>query len=288
MAPMKDAAQNPVSPCPVCKGTRFTSLFSKKGGDTDYTLFRCTRCSHRMLQPLPAEDSALYEDNYFMQRTDRGYNNYFSAEVRCEIERVLALNFAECGFDGFEAKLETDKHSLDIGCAAGYCVSWLRSRGWHARGIDISHSCVNHARAAGLDVECGDYLSTRYELKFELITLWATIEHLRDPAAVIAKIAADLAPGGSLIISTCNVSSPFAALKRRAWRFYNFPEHIHFFTTRGLNTLLKDHALIPRARATYGSGLFKPHTLLRKLADRIAKTGSGDMLLLRAEKAEHQ
>ncbi len=268
--------------CPVCGLSDFRALFSK--GEASYTLYRCRGCSHRMLIPLPENDHALYEENYFLKRTDRGYNNYFSPGIRAEIERVLQLNLSQLGFFDYEENLSAERRSIDIGCAAGYCVDFLKQRGWKAQGIDISRRCAAHAREQGLDVICGDYCHTHYDHKFELITLWATIEHLSHPHKVLKKIADDLAPGGMLLVSTCNVSSLFAALHGRQWRFYNFPEHIHFFTPGGLYRSLQGCGLTPRRSITYGSGFGAPHSVLRNIADRFAKLGNGDMLLVRAEK----
>jgi len=239
-----------------------------------------------MLVPVPEIDNTLYEENYFMQRSDRGYNNYFSEEVRKEIERVLCLNLRELNFFDFESSLPQVRRSIDIGCAAGYCVRFLRERGWLAQGIDISASCTAFAKEQGLDVICGNYLAADFKYKFDLITLWATIEHLPDPRAVVQKIAADLAPGGILLLSTCNVESPFARLRGSAWRYYNFPEHIHFFRAAGLRSVLRQSGLALKKSATYGSGFGKQHSILRKSADRLAKAGIGDMILIRADRGK--
>lgn len=283
MSSMRKNCNHKSSACPVCGNRSFAPLFTKTNR-TDYTLFRCTECAHRMLLPLPTADPSLYEDNYFMKRTDRGYNNYFSPGVRNEIERVLELNLKETGFFDFEKLLSDKRCSLDIGCAAGYCVSYLKRRGWAAKGIDISESCTASAVREGLDVICGEYTAADFREKFDLITLWATIEHLPFPAEIMKKISEDLKPGGVLLLSTCRAESPFARLHGRNWRFYNFPEHIHFFSHKGLKSLARKSGLIPGKITTYGSGFGRPGSLLRKKADRIAKSGLGDMLLFKAQK----
>jgi 2-polyprenyl-3-methyl-5-hydroxy-6-metoxy-1,4-benzoquinol methylase len=145
-----------------------------------------------MVWPRPDSGTAseLYEQAYFSQRTDRGYNDYFSENLRREITRVLTLNLHDTGFFQWEKKLGHDRSVLDIGCAAGYSVAFMAERGWRSSGIDVSKVCVAHARGTlNLDVTCGNYLMQHYE-PLDLITLWATIEHLDNPRDCIAKFPA--------------------------------------------------------------------------------------------------
>ena len=42
---------------------------------------------------------------YFLRRTDRGYNNYFSEEMRKEVCRVYEQNLKDLKFDDYEESL---------------------------------------------------------------------------------------------------------------------------------------------------------------------------------------
>jgi 2-polyprenyl-3-methyl-5-hydroxy-6-metoxy-1,4-benzoquinol methylase len=179
--------------------------------------------------------------------------------------------------------------ALDIGCAAGYFVSFLKNRGWNARGIDISPECVDAARSQGLDVVCGDYLAQNYDRAFDLITLWASIEHLHDPHLFLDRVRSQLADGGLLYISTCRTGGlNFMRLFGRNWRFYNFPEHLYFFSRSTMQKILVRTGFSMIQYRTYGSGLGEKGSLTRACADRAAKSlGLGDMMLVAARKAQH-
>ncbi|HDP81131.1 MAG TPA: class I SAM-dependent methyltransferase, partial [Spirochaetes bacterium] len=261
--------------CILCGSSDQRPLFAKKGpGDDSFTLVRCASCGLRFVSPRPDEKDIVryYGSGYFSTRTERGYDNYFSPEIRGEIERIIALNLRDLGFSPFERSLNTPGRCLDIGCAAGYFVNYMRDRGWDASGIDVSRECVEFARdSLRLDVRRGDYLSTRFNGGFDLITLWATIEHLHHPHRFLEKIHSELNAGGRLYLSTCRAGGVnFMGLYGKKWRYYNFPEHLYFFSRTALYSLLKQTGFLPRRYVTYGSGFGKAGGVPRKIADFLA------------------
>ena len=276
--------------CIVCGETAAHRLFDKPGADrSSYTLVECPRCATRYLFPRPSEEdiARYYGSEYFTKRTDRGYDNYFSPAIKTEIERVIALNLKGLRFDRFSSSLPEHKRSLDIGCAAGYFVSYLSQRGWDAQGIDISEPCTDFAqKKLGLKVLNGNYLGTTYLDKFDLITMWATIEHLHHPEKVLAKAHLDLKDGGMIFISTCRAGGfNFMRFFGPQWRYYNFPEHLYFFTLPSLKKLLRRYGFTPVVSFTYGSGFGAPKTITRRIADCIARRfRAGDMMVIGARK----
>lgn len=276
--------------CPVCKNTKNRVLFSKESAlGNPYTIVICQRCSTEFISPLPEQEelNRYYEKNYFMNRTDRGYNNYFSDGVRTQVERVFNMNLADLDFDRFEAKLKL-KNSLDIGCAAGYFVNLMKEKGWKARGIDVSQECTGYgSETLGLDIDNGDYLQKKYDHTFQLITLWATIEHLTAPDLFLKKIHNDLDDGGMIILSTCRSDSLFKKIFGKRWRYYNVPEHVFYGTRHSLKLLLENQGFVVEKIFTYGSGFGRGGTLARKTADTLAKKlGLGDMIVISARKKE--
>lgn len=253
-----------------------------------FTLVKCDECGLRYLSRVPDEDEIekYYTNTYFYERTDRGYNNYFSQEVRNEVERVFRLNLKDLGFLDFEKTLGGKKNSLDIGCAAGYFVNYLKEAGWESMGVDISGDCVRFAVANELDVKSGNYLKLDFPQKFNLITLWATIEHMHHPDLVLEKAYNDLKNGGMIYISTCRAGGiNFMRLFGENWRYYNFPEHIYFFSYRNLKRLLNASGFRITGYKTYGSNLGKSGSFLRRVADVSAKKFYlGDMMIVSAKK----
>ncbi len=274
--------------CILCTGS-LKPVFTKDSrfGES-FTLVRCGSCGLEFVSPRPEshEIGRYYEPEYFTRRTERGYDNYFSDKIRNEVERVFRMNLEDLGFFEFEKDLGGNKSSLDIGCAAGYFVAYMKERGWDSSGIDVSKECTDFAAGRGLAVKNGDYLKEEYNHGFNLITLWASIEHLHHPGRFLEKISSDLNDRGRLYISTCRTGGlNFKRLFGKNWRFYNFPEHLYFFSLGTMRKLLEKHGFRIIRTVTYGSGVGKSGSPVKTVADFLAKKlNLGDMMLVSAEK----
>ncbi|MCP4137475.1 MAG: class I SAM-dependent methyltransferase [bacterium] len=278
--------------CVVCHGKNKKKLFQKSSRKGDFfTLVKCKKCGLRYISPRPdpADMGAYYTLDYFTSRTDRGYNDYFSTEIEREIKRVLELNLEDLGFFSYEKELRERGNPgsvLDIGCAAGYSVACMKERGWDSTGVDVSAGCIEFGKSRGLSVVEGDYLDLDFGKKFNLITLWATIEHLHYPGRFLEKAYKDLEDNGMLYLSTCRAGGVnFMRLFGSRWRYYNFPEHLYFFSYPLLKKLLEQKGFKVVQYKTYGSGIGKTGSLKKTIADFMAKRMfMGDMMLVGAKK----
>jgi SAM-dependent methyltransferase len=256
-------------PCDLCGSERFEPLFRKGSARGEIFLIqRCSRCGLVQVNPQPDLDAVkpYYDASYFTRRTDRGYDNYFSDRIRNQIRRVYEMNLRDLGFFELETTLlnrsidsgeSANPVALDAGCAAGYFVEYLRERGWEASGIEISEDAARFGiETLRLPILIGDFFSeTRlHPESFDLITLWASLEHMHSPSRVFERIHQLLKPGGRLILSTCRYGF-LARLRGIEWRYMNVPEHLYFFSTANLSALAERSGFEIVSRISYGSGL---------------------------------
>ena len=101
------------------------------------------------------------------------------------------------------------KRALDVGCGAGLLAEPLARMGAAVTGVDAAPENIAAARAhaagqgLGIDYHAGE-LAALPPATFDLVTSMEVVEHVADPAAFIAELAARLAPGGLMILSTPN------------------------------------------------------------------------------------
>lgn len=276
--------------CKLCGG-ELNYLFKKTGEDKKpYLIYSCKDCECWQLNPLPSQEylSSLYQDKYFKQRTKRGYANYLSPEVRNSIQSTFKKNLTDLGFFTFAKRL-SEKKALEVGCAAGFFVEYLQELGWSSKGIDIASEMIAAGKANGLDLYCDDYLKKNFEEKFQLISFWATLEHLSNPLSFLKKMKYDLAENGVIYLSTCHLGL-FAKVYGTQWRYLNVPEHLFYFSIKSLEKLAMLADLKLTHTFTYGSGLTArpqlgvPYSILKGFGDWAAKaTGQGDMIVCRLE-----
>jgi SAM-dependent methyltransferase len=90
---------------------------------------------------------------------------------------------------------------LDVGCGPGRHVRALTARGVAALGLDVSRAAVDVARAGGAPAHHGDVFgpvpdSGRWQTA---LLLDGNVGIGGDPARLLARVAALLAPGGTIL-----------------------------------------------------------------------------------------
>lgn len=102
------------------------------------------------------------------------------------------------------------KAALDVGCGAGLLTEPLARLGARVTGVDAAPELIAVARAhaaqMGLEIEYDAVPVEAIAAQFDLITAMEVIEHVADPAAFVKALAARLAPGGLMILSTPNAT----------------------------------------------------------------------------------
>ena len=102
------------------------------------------------------------------------------------------------------------KTALDVGCGAGLLAEPLARLGASVTGIDAAPELIavarDHAGAQGLQIDyrAGDVQQLTGQ--FDLVTSMEVIEHVAEPGAFLKALAARLAPGGLLVMSTPNAT----------------------------------------------------------------------------------
>lgn len=143
--------------------------------------------------------------------------------------------------------------ALDVGCGAGLLCEPLARLGADVTGVDAApentQAAAAHADGAGLDIRyVPGELGTLGLGRFDLVTSMEVIEHVADKAAFVAQLAAHLADGGLLVLSTPNrTAQSRLLLVESAERLGMVPRNTHrwsdFVTPDELRELLSGAGL---------------------------------------------
>lgn len=98
------------------------------------------------------------------------------------------------------------KRAADVGCGAGLLAEPLARLGAAVTGVDAAPENIAAARAhalgQGLEIDYRVGGAEALDEHYDLVASLEVIEHVADPAAFVASLAAAVAPGGLLILST--------------------------------------------------------------------------------------
>ena len=132
---------------------------------------------------------------------------------------------------------------LDIGCGAGSFMQIANSFGYEATGIDISPTAAEICQSQGLNASSGDFLTTAFSCRFDVITMWDVIEHLRDPRAVLHRASELLSDRGILFAKVpafgCLSLRLSNSLPRLQGALLGAPHHVQYFSAETLKLLVE-------------------------------------------------
>ena len=142
----------------------------------------------------------------------------------------------------------TGNRVLDVGCSSGYLARPLAARGNTIVGIELDPEAARAAEEFCELVLVGDVETMDLPLEpgsFDVVLGGDVIEHLRDPAATLARLRPLLRPGGRVVVSTPNVANWAIRLSLLSgrWRYTDRGildrSHTHLFTRATLAETLE-------------------------------------------------
>jgi 2-polyprenyl-3-methyl-5-hydroxy-6-metoxy-1,4-benzoquinol methylase len=150
------------------------------------------------------------------------------------------------------AFVEPGQTILDVGCGGGRLAKHLRAKGVRVVGIERNPTAAALARNYCERVEEKDLTSQELlpdSERFSVIVCADVLEHLADPAALLARVVPHLAPGGTVVVSVPNVAYYKIRCSLLAGRFDYEPSgimdqsHLRFFTRKTILELLRSCGL---------------------------------------------
>jgi 2-polyprenyl-6-hydroxyphenyl methylase / 3-demethylubiquinone-9 3-methyltransferase len=157
------------------------------------------------------------------------------------------------GGDSRSVKPLAGKQALDVGCGAGLLCEPLARLGAMVTGVDAAAENIAaaqaHAAGSGLPITYRHGEVGALGLAgFDLVCALEVIEHVADKPVFVAALAAALAPGGLMILSTPNrTAQSRLLLVEGAERLGMIPRGTHhwddFITPDEMRSLLADAGL---------------------------------------------
>lgn len=222
-----------------------------------FSIVECDNCSHRSTYPFPTSQkmSKYYPQAYYAHINSKKslrnklkwslknhcYRNANSEEALRDHEDTQP-QCSRLGKYFAEPPLTGKRRLLDVGCGAGEYVSFAKSCGWVASGVEIDSKAVDVGRKAGLDIVLGSAESLPVESNsFDVVRMWHVLEHAYSPMAVLAEVNRVLRPRGFFLLSVPNFASSQRLVLGNCWPHLDVPRHLHHFDSESLKKALESN-----------------------------------------------
>jgi len=218
------------SPCPTChEGTSHT-LFSKNNGHYCY----CSNCQHIYLSnPLKQERLIEFYSGYPILSLDWHRN-----------ESEFYRQIYQKGLDMIKP-FRKGINMLDIGCSGGFFLSIASMQGFKTSGIEPNQKESAYAIEQGTNVVGSTISDLDNSLKFDVITLWDVLEHIREPVNYLKLLRSHLNPNGLVFVQIPSSDSLAARVMRDACNMFDGIEHLTLFSARSLEIAFKKASYTP-------------------------------------------
>lgn len=156
----------------------------------------CEKCGHVFNNPRPSVESICeFYSKEGKTNSWMGEDNQEKAWDRLAIRRLRKI-----------LAIKKSGRLLDVGCGSGRFINAARKVGFNVQGIELSSSAVDIAhRLYGLNLLSGNIDEFDFgNEKFDIITLWHSLEHVPYPGRTLVKIKSILADNGYLVIAVPN------------------------------------------------------------------------------------
>jgi SAM-dependent methyltransferase len=214
--------------CPICgRGEDVRDVAVVEGAELGAILAACVDCEHLFLRRRPrgAWLDAFYADDWDSVRGASG--DGLAARRPRPADKVAGF----CDSD-----LPDGARVLDIGAGLGDQLLGFRERGYEVHGVEPSGHRAAYVRdVVGIPCPQGSVAENELPGPADLVFSHHVLEHVLEPAEVIAGAAAALAPGGHTYVAVPNLWSEHPP------QTFHFAPHLSQYTLRSLRRLLARH-----------------------------------------------
>ncbi|MDH4127769.1 MAG: class I SAM-dependent methyltransferase [Spirochaetota bacterium] len=261
--------------CNVCGNSDFNDYINC----SSFSYVKCSNCGLAFQDPQPTQNeiNKMYEDDYYKYILEN-HNAFFN---------LTKLGLDDVNIDKLYNKFPNEKRFLDIGCATGLLLNYVREKGWDTHGVEICKQSVHYARS-NFNLNILDKPLEECKFRdnyFQVIHFAHLIEHVPNPNRLLNEVYRILQPGGYVIVTTPNTDGLFAKIYKDKWRLA-IQDHLFLFSKKNLKLLLEKVGFSLLDQLSWGGipiniskGMFK------KLTDKwIKQLNLGDVMLFLAVK----
>ena len=213
------AVDHPRNPCPI-----------------PLAVWQCG-CGLAFLHPLPTAGQLPDGGDWWSPHRNVIRRRPVLKKIQAKLQNALIGSDLEL-FVRATTRLAGTGRLLDVGCGDGTLLQLASSR-LQGCGLEPSPEAAGRAQQSGFEIITETIEQAQLpSARFDVITMYAVIEHLEDPVRVVHKLARATKVGGILAVCTPKYRGPTWLLRGSGWNGYRVGYHTYFFTAATLDKVM--------------------------------------------------
>ena len=225
--------------CVVCIFCGYHSpsfYFTKRNQHGEYPIMRCPSCKSAFVWPRPNKDkiTTYYKNSSYKAFTpdqaiqlDRRYY----PDSKRDSNRITR----RC------SDLSRGNNFLDVGAGFGMFSKTAHEKGFHVSACEPNENSRKvFSQINGFEPDPSNFdheYVMNHELKFDVVLLSQVLEHVPNPEETVHNISTVLRKDGIAAIAVPHFGSALSRVQGKNDMFISPPEHLNFFSKRGLINL---------------------------------------------------
>lgn len=230
--------------CPICSSRQSFRLSANI--IKNYRAIRCNNCDIETIDPLSSFESQ-----------QRFYNNYALRKSNDKIGPEFLILYEKI-FSYLLKKIKSNKKKLflDYGFGTGAFLKFVAQKGYKTVGVEFDdYYCKilsEYSQKYDLDISTINIqtrpLSAIADYKYDCITLFSVIEHMKNPLELLSSLSKLQSKGGIIYIECPNNDALYLKVKNKLrshigrknhYNSLNPPQHLYGFNQKSLTVLLQ-------------------------------------------------
>lgn len=211
-------------PCPICGCEECSQIAGFDRRFKQLPTVACGNCGLLYTNPMPTDDElAVYYSTFY--RLDYQGAVDVPSDRHLKKRRVESAGRIEC----LRSHLKSHSRTLDVGCGSGEFVSELLEIGHDAFGLEPGQTYGNFARSLHGDrIQVDGWQTANFSGRFDLVSCFHVLEHLRNPLDALKRFAEWTAPDGLVYIEVPNMGEQMINKGLGAFHFAHVVGFNHF------------------------------------------------------------
>jgi 2-polyprenyl-3-methyl-5-hydroxy-6-metoxy-1,4-benzoquinol methylase len=220
--------------CYLCKSDKYSNRTGGVRDNPDIDILECSDCglvylsSFEHIQDKHYEESGMHDDE--LPNIDKWLN-----ETKFDDKRR---------YDFVKEKI-ANKNVLDFGCGVGGFLEMAKQSASNVSGIELERALQHSFQERNLNVFCNLGEAQEESKKYDIITAFHVVEHLKNPKEILKDLSQLLTKGGEMIIEVPNSNDVLLTLYENKG-FQNFTycsQHLFLFNKTTMSELIKQAGL---------------------------------------------